>query len=101
MNGNPITVLIYYQAKPGMEDVTKQELTALIASVVSEPACISINLHQDPDDPTRFMLYENWADKDFYIGEHLQTPHIQNFIQRAEGFLVAPPEISFWELLNE
>ncbi len=100
MNNNPITVLINYQAKLGMEDVAKQELTFLIASVFSEEACIAINLHQDPNDPTRFMLYENWADKDFYFGEHMQTSYIQSFIQKAGDFLVAPPEISFWKRLS-
>jgi quinol monooxygenase YgiN len=100
MNNNSITVLIHYQAKSGMEDVAKQELASLVASVISEEACIAINLHQDPNDSTRFMLYENWADKDFYLGEHMQTPYIQSFIQRAGDFLVAPPEISFWKLLS-
>ena len=97
MNNNQITVLIQYQAKLGSEEQAKQELTSLIALVVSEEACIGINLHQDPNDSTCFMLYENWADKDFYLGEHMQTPYIQNFIQRAGDFLVAPPEISFWK----
>lgn len=100
MNDNQITVLIQYQAKFGMEEQAKQELRSLIASVVSEKACIGINLHQDPDDSTRFMLYENWADKDFYLGEHMQTPYIQSFIQRARDFLVAPPKISFWKQLS-
>ncbi len=100
MNHNPITVLIHYQAKPGMENMAKQELTSLIASVVSEEACIGIDLLQDPNDPTRFMLYENWADKDFYVGEHMQTSYIQSFIQKAGDFLVAPPEISFWKRLS-
>ena len=100
MNNNSITVLIHYQAKLGMEDVAKQELTSLIASVVSEKACIGINLHQDPNDSTRFMLYENWADEDFYLGEHMQTPYIQSFIQKAMDFLVGPPEISFWKQLS-
>jgi quinol monooxygenase YgiN len=100
MNNNQITVLILYQAKSGMEEQAKQELTSLISSVVSEEACIGIKLHQDPNDSTRFMLYENWADKDFYLGEHMQTPYIQSFIQKAGDFLVAPPEISFWTQLN-
>jgi quinol monooxygenase YgiN len=100
MKNNPITVLIHYRAKSGMEDTAKQELTSLIASVIIEESCIGINLHQDSNDPTHFMLYENWADKDFYIGEHMQTPYIQRFIQKAGDFLVAPPEISFWKQLS-
>jgi quinol monooxygenase YgiN len=100
MNNNQITVLIHYQTKPGMEEEAKQELVSLIAAVVSEEACIGINLHQDPKDPTRFMLYENWTDQNIYLGEHMQTPYIQSFIQKAEGFLVALPEISFWKQLS-
>jgi quinol monooxygenase YgiN len=101
MPKNPITVLIHYRAKPGMEEVTKKDLVSLITSVVSESACIGINLYQDPADSTRFMLYENWSDKDFYLGEHMQTPYIRKFIERAADFLVAPPEIAFWNLLDE
>lgn len=100
MNNNPITVLIHYQAKPEMEKVARQELMSLIASVTSEEACTGIDLHQDPNDPARFMLYETWADRDFYAGEHMQTPYIQSFIQRAGDFLVAPPEISYWKRLD-
>lgn len=97
MSNNSIIVLIIYQAKPGMEDVAKQELKSLVASAVSEPNCAGINLHQDADEPARFMLYENWTDKNYYIGEHMQTLHIKNFIQKAGNFLVAPPQISFWK----
>ena len=97
MNNNPIIVLIIYQAKPGMEDMAKQELTSLIESAVSEPFCAGINLHQDTDDPSRFMLYEKWMNKDYYIGEHMETSHIKDFIHKAMNFLVAPPEISFWK----
>jgi quinol monooxygenase YgiN len=55
---------------------------------------------KDPDDSTRFMLYENWADKDFYLSEHMQTSYIQSFIQRARDFLIALPEITFWQQLG-
>ena len=100
MNSNPITVLVQYQSQPGMEEVTKRELTSLIASVVSEAACISINLHQGISDLTRFMLFEIWTDREIYLGEHMQTTHMQSFIQRAGEFLAGPPEISLWHLLR-
>jgi quinol monooxygenase YgiN len=100
MNSDPITVFVQYQSQPGMEDVTKKRLASLIASVVSEAACISINLHQSISEPTRFMLYETWTDKEIYLGEHMQTPHMQSFIQQAGEFLAAPPEISLWHFLR-
>ena len=102
MQTEPVAVLIHYRAKPGMADMAAQELSALIATVASEePACVSINLHRDLDDPASLMLYERWIDKDSYLGEHMRTPHILSFIERAGGFLAGPPEISIWESLSE
>ena len=101
MQGESVIVLIHYRAKPGMIDVAAQELSALIATVVSEEvSCISINFHRDVEDPASLMLYERWVNKESYLGEHMRTPHIQSFIERAGEFLVGPPEISFWESLD-
>lgn len=101
MNNKQVTVLILFQAKPGMEETAKKEVMALIEPVIAEPACINVNLHQDPDDRTRFMLYENWADKDYYTGEHMQASHLQAYLKKSEEFLAEPPRIIFWELLSE
>lgn len=97
----PVAVLIHYRAKPGMADAAARELSALIATVLSnENACISIDLRRDTQDPTRLMLYELWVDKESYQGDHMRTPHILAFIRRAGEFFTGPPEISFWEPVN-
>ena len=102
MQSEPVAVLIHYRAKPEMADVAARELSALITTVASEEkACISINLHRDSEDPSSLMLYERWVDKESYLGEHMRTPHILSFIEKAGGFLVGPPEISMWESLSE
>jgi quinol monooxygenase YgiN len=92
-----ITVIIKYQAQPGKAAVARDELAALVATVVAqEPACLGIGLHQDLNDETQFLLYERWTDQAAYLGPHMQTPHLQAFIARAPGFLSGPPDISFW-----
>lgn len=92
-----IVVVITYQAQPGKGEVARRELRALIAEVLErEPACLGITLHQDPDDDTRFLLYERWTDRASYTGPHMQTAHIQSFIARAPGFAAGPPAITFW-----
>lgn len=101
MNNKQVTVLILFQAKPGMEETLKKEMMALIEPVIAEPACINVNFHQDSDDQTRFMLYENWADKDFYTSDHMQTPYLQAYLKKSEEFLLEPPRIMFWEMLSE
>jgi quinol monooxygenase YgiN len=92
-----VIVLIHYRAKPGAEEAALRELSALVATVVStEPACHGIEVSRDLDDPARILLYEKWADKESYVGEHMRTPHIQSFIRRAGGLFVGPPDITFW-----
>lgn len=102
MSTPPVTVVIVYRARPGNAEVARAELAALISTVVAtEPACLGIVLHQDVDDPTRFLLYERWVDKESYVGDHMQTPHIRAFIGRAGAFLAGPPEIAFWRSVGE
>ena len=102
MPRNPITVLIVYQAQPGKADDGLAALSALVATVVArEPACLGITIHQDVSDPTRILLDEEWIDKTSYVGEHMQTPHIRAFIERAPELFAGPPDISFWERRGE
>jgi quinol monooxygenase YgiN len=97
MTPQPVTVLVAYQAQPGAAEIAVRELTELIGTVVAkEPACRGIQLYQDPGDPSRILLWEEWADRAEYVGPHMQTPHLTAFIERAAGFLVGPPDISFW-----
>ena len=57
----------------------------------SRPALV----HQDVDDPNRVLLVEYWDSKEAFMGPHLQTPHMQAFLERANGFLAAAPEFRF------
>ena len=52
-------------------------------------------VHQDVDDPNRLLLVEYWESKEAFMGPHLQTPHMQAFLERANGFLAAAPEFRF------
>ena len=92
-----VTVVIAYRALEGMADVAREELAALIESVVAqEPACRGIELFQGSAEPHRLLLVEEWESEQAYSGPHLQTPHILAFRERASAFLAGPPEITFW-----
>lgn len=98
MTAAPVTVVIAYRAQPGKGSAARTALADLIALVVArEPSCLGITLLQDPADATRFLLYELWTDQAAYTGPHMQTPHIQAFIQGAGALFLGPPEISFWQ----
>lgn len=94
---NATTVLIRYQALPDQAATARAEIAALVATVLaSEPDCGGITMLQDAADPSRFTLIERWPSREVFLGQHMQQPHIQAFIQAAGDFLAGPPEISFW-----
>lgn len=97
MSADAVTVVITYQAQSGMAETARRELAALIATVVAkEPDCRGIRLHQRTDDPHRLLLIEEWTSEEAFSGPHMQTPHLQAFIERGREFLAGPPEIRFW-----
>ncbi|MBK9062820.1 MAG: antibiotic biosynthesis monooxygenase [Acidobacteria bacterium] len=92
-----VTVLIEYRAQPDHAAEAVFELDTLVAKVVaSEPDCFGIRLLQDPADPTRVLLYEEWSSREAYLGPHFQTPHLKAFIERGPALFAGPPEIRFW-----
>jgi len=102
VNNNSIVVVIKYQTQVGQEVRARQEIAALVATVLSsEPECAGITILQHNDDASAIMLVERWADRETFLGPHMQKPHIQSFIQRGVEFLAGPPEIAFWHEVNE
>jgi quinol monooxygenase YgiN len=91
-----VTVIIACQIEPDKIEMARREFTNIIATVVAnEAACHGIRLHYDVDDPNRLLLVEDWESKEAFTGAHMQTPHMQVFLERAKEFLAGPPEFRF------
>ncbi|WP_162793594.1 putative quinol monooxygenase [Runella rosea] len=99
-NEGKITVFIKYKTQPSKEDMALKALQELIAKVKKEPHYVSIVLHVDPNDKSNILLYEQWADEDYYKGAHMKTAHLLQFINDSRQFLAGPPDISFWKAQN-
>lgn len=94
-----ITVLAKCKAKPGMEAAVRDAVMALVAPTRSEPGCINYDLHQSSENPSLFILYENWVSKKD-LDEHLAMPYLKDFIGKAETLLVEPIEITLWRMVS-
>jgi len=77
-----LTVIAILKAQPGKEAIVKQELLALISPTRKESGCISYDLHQDEENPARFIFHENWASK-AHLDAHLARPHLQALMAKA------------------
>lgn len=96
-NAESVTVVITGTIKPGKVEMARRELETVIETVMSEePACRGIRVHEDPDNPQRLLIIENWDSKEIFNGPHMQTPHMQAFFKKAEEFLDGQAEFDFW-----
>jgi quinol monooxygenase YgiN len=98
MNSKPLTLVVSFQARPGKEAELRALLTGMLAPTRQEAGCINYDLHTSPDDPAKFLFYENWASKAHHQA-HDKTPHVQNLRVHINE-LSFPPAKSFWEKIE-
>ena len=97
-NTKDLVVLVKYKTQPAKENEALTALKALIENVKKEPNYVSIKMLVDPIDKSNILLYEQWRDETYYKGEHMNTPHLQQFMKEARLYLAGPPDISFWKM---
>ena len=96
MQANIVTVVIRTQLLPDSVEQGKQDLLALAEEVRKvEPDCLAIELAQDVDDPTKITMIEKWTSREAYEGPHMQSAHMQSFIEQSSKYFAGPPDISF------
>ncbi len=99
MADEKITVLAILKAKPGSEEELKSLAETLVEPTRAEADCISYDLHQDTAEPARLMFYENWQSKNS-LDQHIQTPHLQDFLSKTESLLTGPLDVTIWKKLS-
>lgn len=82
-----VTVVAKLVVKEDAVESAKAELLKLIAPTRQEDGCIEYRLHQDNDDPTVFIFYENWESL-AALEQHTKTDHYRNYSAAMEGKLV-------------
>ena len=95
-----VTVVATFKAKAGMEEAAREAIQALVAPTRAEAGCINYDLHQSPEDPSVFMLYENWvSQKD--LDEHLEMPYLKDILGKADDLFREPVGIEIWKMISE
>ena len=82
-----ITVVAHITAKEENIEFVKSELLKLIDVTREEEGCINYDLHQDNENPTHFVFYENWASREL-LQEHLASTHLVDYVKKTEGMVV-------------
>lgn len=93
------TVLVILEAKPGKDNELKEALINVIKPSRAEKACLEYRLHQDSNDPTKFILYENWENAEAHQ-QQFAKPYIVNLADRLSDLLAKPFQVFFAKELD-
>ena len=79
-----LTIVANIHAAPEKIELVKAELEKLIPTTRAEKGCIQYDLHQDNDNPTHFMFYENWDSRELWQ-DHMNAPHLAAYKEATDG----------------
>jgi quinol monooxygenase YgiN len=96
MNGESLTVIAQFKAKPGRESHVRKELLSLVASSRTDVGCLNYDLHQALDNPAMFLFHENWITES-HLEQHLQKPDLKAVLARLEQMVAEPPQLMLWK----
>jgi quinol monooxygenase YgiN len=79
-----LTIVARIKADPDRIDLVKTELEKLIAPSRRDAGCLQYDLHQDNEDPSLFLFYENWESRELWQA-HMNTRHLKDYKAATEG----------------
>ena len=79
-----LTILAQITAKPGHEGLVRTELEKLVPLTRAETGCLQYDLHQDNENPSFFVFYENWENRELWQ-THMNAPHLAAYMQATDG----------------
>jgi quinol monooxygenase YgiN len=94
--GTAITAVLVLRVKPGRQAEFLDLLAPVLDAMRHEATFINAILHSDPEDPTRFLLYETWADRTDLIEVQMRRPYRDAYWARLPELLAAPREVGVW-----
>lgn len=96
----PVTYLIRFNVVPDQRERFLTLLEGVLDAMRSEPMFHQAILHRDPENDTRFMLYETWEDHDDVLTVQLHRPYRRAWHEALPDLLAEPRDISIWHPLR-
>ena len=94
-HAGPVTIVVEFTTKPGMEDTAKAIVNRLIHDVTAEEGNVQVAMFEDPEDPRTFLFVESFVSAEAEKS-HTQTPHMAEFYAATEEFLARPADVKYW-----
>jgi quinol monooxygenase YgiN len=90
----PVAVLVHLRIREGLQEPFLAELRTVLKRVREEPACLSIQGYQDPQDRTRFTLVEIWRSAEEFHEFDGNREYLHAYLERAQQMWAQPRDLS-------
>lgn len=94
-----LSLVAFIYAKPGRESELKSRLMALVDLSRAETGCINYDVHQSLEDPTIFVMYENWQGRSD-LDAHFNMPYMEELLSALPELLRAPLQMHYLNMLS-
>lgn len=81
-----LTIVANIKVKADHIDGVKAELEKLIPITRAEDGCIQYDLHQDNENPSHFLFYENWESRELWQ-THMNNQHLKDYMAATDGMV--------------
>jgi quinol monooxygenase YgiN len=85
----PHTVVAHIRAQSTSVAYVRAQLLTMVMPSRAEIGCLNYDLHQSLDDPTLFVIHENWIDR-AALEAHFQTAHFRALMETLTDTLAEP-----------
>jgi quinol monooxygenase YgiN len=94
---DPVTFIVTLALRPGCKEEFLDLLMPALDAMRHETTFINAVLHQDPQDPARFMIYETWADLDDVVEIQMHREYRKAYWERLPALLREPRQVETWK----
>lgn len=84
------------KAKDGKGHKMEELLTEMARKVSTEPGALAYTIHRSKVDPTIFMIYEKYVNKEAFAF-HKNSPHFAALGGSLGELLDGAPDLQIWE----
>lgn len=89
MSANELRLIADVTAKPAHVDAVRAALQRLVEPSRAEAGCLQYDLHEDLEQPGRFVFFERWTDA-AALAAHARAPHSVAHGPAVRDLVVAP-----------
>jgi quinol monooxygenase YgiN len=96
----PFTLIVTLKVKEGEEKALLAAAKPCVKATRKEKGCLRYELHQDIEDPTKFVFFERWKGvKD--LAEHLRAAHTKKLLGTVAKIIDGTPTFGAYRLKDK